>query len=73
MIQILSCITRVDSSFIERATQDPDFHPHKQQAYAINKLMKEDEADIILLTCTQYIAALGDQEHLFKTTNCSNR
>ncbi|MGG1961653.1 hypothetical protein ABFY43_11015 [Bacillus pumilus] len=56
----------VDSSFIERATQDPDFHPHKQQAYAINKLMKEDEADIILLTCTQYIATLGDQKHLFK-------
>ncbi|WP_342496698.1 hypothetical protein [Bacillus sp. FSL K6-3149] len=56
----------VDSSFIERATQDPDFNPHKQQTYAINKLMKEDEADIILLTCTQYIAALGDQQYLFK-------
>ncbi|MCM3147708.1 hypothetical protein [Bacillus pumilus] len=56
----------VDSSFIERATQDPDFNPHKQQTYAINKLMKEDEADIILLTCTQYIAALGDQQDLFK-------
>ncbi|AMM99326.1 MULTISPECIES: hypothetical protein [Bacillus] len=56
----------VDSSFIERATQDPDFNLHKQQTYAINKLMKEDEADIILLTCTQYIAALGDQQHLIK-------
>ncbi|WP_144532124.1 hypothetical protein [Bacillus pumilus] len=56
----------VDSSFIERAAQDPDFTPHKQQTYAINKLMKEDEADIILLTCTQYIAALGDHQHHFK-------
>lgn len=56
----------VDSSFIERATKDLDFNPHKQQAYAINHLMKEEEADIILLTCTQYIAALGDQHHLFK-------
>ena len=56
----------VDSSFIERATQDPTFDHHKQQAYAINKLMQEDKADLTLLTCTQYIAALGDQQHLFK-------
>lgn len=56
----------VDSSFIERATQDPTFDHHKQQVYAINKLMKEDKADLTLLTCTQYIAALGDQQHLFK-------
>ncbi|PRS35944.1 hypothetical protein C6Y02_16445 [Bacillus sp. NMCC4] len=56
----------VDSSFIERATQDPTFDQHKQQAYVINKLMQEDEADLILLTCTQYIAALGNQQHLFK-------
>nr|MDF9460189.1 hypothetical protein [Bacillus pumilus] len=37
-----------------------------KEAYVINKLMQEDEADLILLTCTQYIAALGDQQDLFK-------
>ncbi|PCK18636.1 hypothetical protein CEY02_18845 [Bacillus pumilus] len=56
----------VDSSFMERAKQDPTFDLQKQQAYAINSLMQEREADIILLTCTQYIAAMGDQQHLFK-------
>ncbi|AOZ88700.1 hypothetical protein BK049_08420 [Bacillus xiamenensis] len=56
----------VDSSFMERAKQDPDFDLHKQQTYAISSLMQEREADLILLTCTQYIAALGDQQHLFK-------
>ncbi|MBI1630471.1 hypothetical protein MCZ49_04940 [Bacillus safensis] len=56
----------IDSSFIERATQDPAFDQHKQQTYAINRLKQESEADLILLTCTQYIAALGDQQHLFK-------
>ncbi|MBD3861129.1 hypothetical protein IEE86_15450 [Bacillus sp. 28A-2] len=56
----------VDSSFIERVTQDPAFDHHKQQAYAINRLMQEREADLILITCTQYIAALGDQQLLFR-------
>ncbi|GLF89546.1 hypothetical protein Saga11_08050 [Bacillus safensis] len=56
----------VDSSFMERAKQDPAFDLHHQQTYAINRLMQEREADLILLTCTQYIAALGDQQHLFK-------
>ncbi|MGX9292044.1 hypothetical protein ACSLGF_12690 [Bacillus sp. A015] len=56
----------VDSSFMERAKQDPVFDLHKQQTYAINRLMQERKADIILLTCTQYIAAMGDQQHLFK-------
>ncbi|WP_458109991.1 hypothetical protein [Bacillus zhangzhouensis] len=56
----------VDSSFMERAKQDPAFDLHQQQTYAINRLMQEREADMILLTCTQYIAAMGDQQHLFK-------
>ncbi|TQR23618.1 aspartate/glutamate racemase family protein [Bacillus safensis] len=55
----------VDSSFIERATQDCAFDHYKQKTYAVNKLKQESEADLILLTCTQYIAALGDQQHLF--------
>ncbi|MFS3915554.1 hypothetical protein ACL9ST_15000 [Bacillus australimaris] len=56
----------VDSSFMERAKQDPAFDLHLQQTYAIYRLMQEREADLILLTCTQYIAALGDQQHLFQ-------
>lgn len=28
--------------------------------------MQEEEADLVLLTCTQYIAALGSKEDLFK-------
>ncbi|MGG0618479.1 hypothetical protein ABE007_11585 [Bacillus altitudinis] len=56
----------VDSTFMERAKQDSAFDLEQQQTYAINRLMQEGEADLVLLTCTQYIAALGEQQHLFK-------
>ena len=56
----------VDSSFMERAKQDPAFDLEQQQTYAINRLMQEEEADLVLLTCTQYIAALGS------SSTCSN-